>query len=239
MIPPTPQRLRAGLTLIELLAVIAIVAILAAIVFSITRSTIADTRRAQGTANLRSLYAISQTYASEYNGRIIPNRFQNPASGNEPAFTQNWRQMLIDQDYIAAPERLEQNAAALGHPGLVDKYSERFGRATFAMNVRIGYRGAPQTHHGPVAFQQAEHPQRTLFMTSGVYFPGPSNYSEVIWPGGSVSAGTASEPDSGGQVLLLFLDGHVEARPAELIPVGEGFQTTDRLFWRGTYTSLH
>lgn len=243
MHPPDMLRThRAAFTLIELMIVIVILGVLITLVAFVSRSVMSNADRSKATSNLRNLHVIAQNYSNDHNGRIIPNRYQNPRGPGGPGFTQNWRQMLVDLEYITVPDNLERNAGILGHPGLVKKHSVASGESTFAMNVRIGYRANPSSFQGVGTFLQAEHPSRTLFMTSGVFTPGAAathNYPEVIWPTGTPEAGTFPEEDEGGMVLLMFLDGHVEARRPDDIPRTEGFETDERLFWRGTSTSIY
>ena len=222
-------------TLIELLVVLAVVAVLASLIFAMVPKMLASADQAGATSNLRQFYTAARNYASDNNGKIVPNRFQN--SG----ITNNWRQLLVDSGYVEAPDGKERNAKGLGHPGLIRKHGKADGVATFAMNQRVGYRANPAAQHGPRTFLQAQMLSRTLFMTGGVFKPGylaDTAFPEVIWPTGTAEAGTFPEADPSGKVALQFLDGHIEIRSVESIPRNENFNTENRVFWRGTLTGF-
>ena len=222
-------------TLIELLVVLAVVAVLASLIFAMVPKMLASADQAGATSNLRQFYTAARNYASDNNGKIVPNRFQN--SG----ITNNWRQLLVDSGYVEAPDGKERNANGLGHPGLIRKHGKADGVATFAMNQRVGYRANPAAHHGPRTFLQAQMLSRTLFMTGGVFKPGTladTAFPEVVWPTGTAEAGTFPEADPSGKVALQFLDGHIEIRSVESIPRNENFNTENRVFWRGTLTGF-
>ena len=222
-------------TLIELLVVLAVVAVLASLIFAMVPKMLASADQAGATSNLRQFYTAAGNYASDNNGKIVPNRSQN--SG----ITNNWRQLLVDSGYVEAPDGKERNAKGLGHPGLIRKHGKADGVATFAMNQRVGYRANPAAHHGPRTFLQAQMLSRTLFMTGGVFKPGTLAYTafpEVVWPTGTAEAGTFPEADPSGKVALQFLDGHIEIRSVESIPRNENFNTENRVFWRGTLTGF-
>jgi prepilin-type N-terminal cleavage/methylation domain-containing protein len=222
-------------TLIELLVVLAVVAVLASLIFAMVPKMLASADQAGATSNLRQFYTAARNYASDNNGKIVPNRFQN--SG----ITNNWRQLLVDSGYVEAPDGKERNAKGLGHPGLIRKHGKADGVATFAMNQRVGYRANPKPYHGPGTFLQAQMQSRTLFMTGGVFKPGylaDTAFPEVIWPTGTAEAGTFPEADPSGKVALQFLDGHIEIRSVESIPRNENFNTENRVFWRGTLTGF-
>ena len=222
-------------TLIELLVVLAVVAVLASLIFAMVPKMLASADQAGATSNLRQFYTAARNYASDNNGKIVPNRSQN--SG----ITNNWRQLLVDSGYVEAPDGKERNAKGLGHPGLIRKHGKADGVATFAMNQRVGYRANPDGHHGPRTFLQAQMRSRTLFMTGGVFKPGylaDTAFPEVIWPTGTAEAGTFPEADPSGKVALQFLDGHIEIRSVESIPRNENFNTENRVFWRGTLTGF-
>jgi prepilin-type N-terminal cleavage/methylation domain-containing protein len=222
-------------TLIELLVVLAVVAVLASLIFAMVPKMLASADQAGATSNLRQFYTAARNYASDNNGKIVPNRFQN--SG----ITNNWRQLLVDSGYVEAPDGKERNAKGLGHPGLIRKHGKADGVATFAMNQRVGYRANPAAHHGPRTFLQAQMLSRTLFMTGGVFKPGTladTAFPEVVWPTGTAEAGTFPEADPSGKVALQFLDGHIEIRSVESIPRNENFNTENRVFWRGTLTGF-
>jgi prepilin-type N-terminal cleavage/methylation domain-containing protein len=222
-------------TLIELLVVLAVVAVLASLIFAMVPKMLASADQAGATSNLRQFYTAARNYASDNNGKIVPNRFQN--SG----ITNNWRQLLVDSGYVEAPDGKERNAKGLGHPGLIRKHGKADGVATFAMNQRVGYRANPAAQHGPRTFLQAQMLSRTLFMTGGVFKPGTladTAFPEVVWPTGTAEAGTFPEADPSGKVALQFLDGHIEIRSVESIPRNENFNTENRVFWRGTLTGF-
>ena len=222
-------------TLIELLVVLAVVAVLASLIFAMVPKMLASADQAGATSNLRQFYTAARNYASDNNGKIVPNRFQN--SG----ITNNWRQLLVDSGYVEAPDGKERNAKGLGHPGLIRKHGKADGVATFAMNQRVGYRANPATQHGPRTFLQAQMLSRTLFMTGGVFKPGTladTAFPEVVWPTGTAEAGTFPEADPSGKVALQFLDGHIEIRSVESIPRNENYNTENRVFWRGTFTAF-
>ena len=222
-------------TLIELLVVLAVVAVLASLIFAMVPKMLASADQAGATSNLRQFYTAAGNYASDNNGKIVPNRFQN--SG----ITNNWRQLLVDSGYVEAPDGKERNAKGLGHPGLIRKHGKADGVATFAMNQRVGYRANPAAQHGPRTFLQAQMLSRTLFMTGGVFKPGTladTAFPEVVWPTGTAEAGTFPEADPSGKVALQFLDGHIEIRSVESIPRNENFNTENRVFWRGTLTGF-
>ena len=222
-------------TLIELLVVLAVTAVLASLIFAMVPKMLASAYQAGATSNLRQFYTAARNYASDNNGKIVPNRFQN--SG----ITNNWRQLLVDSGYVEAPDGKERNAKGLGHPGLIRKHGKADGVATFAMNQRVGYRANPAAHHGPRTFLQAQMLSRTLFMTGGVFKPGTladTAFPEVVWPTGTAEAGTFPEADPSGKVALQFLDGHIEIRSVESIPRNENFNTENRVFWRGTLTGF-
>ena len=222
-------------TLIELLVVLAVVAVLASLIFAMVPKMLASADQAGATSNLRQFYTAAGNYASDNNGKIVPNRFQN--SG----ITNNWRQLLVDSGYVEAPDGKERNAKGLGHPGLIRKHGKADGVATFAMNQRVGYRANPAAQHGPRTFLQAQMLSRTLFMTGGVFKPGTladTAFPEVVWPTGTAEAGSFPEADPSGKVALQFLDGHIEIRSVESIPRNENFNTENRVFWRGTLTGF-
>ena len=222
-------------TLIELLVVLAVVAVLASLIFAMVPKMLASADQAGATSNLRQFYTAAGNYASDNNGKIVPNRFQN--SG----ITNNWRQLLVDSGYVEAPDGKERNAKGLGHPGLIRKHGKADGVATFAMNQRVGYRANPAAQHGPRTFLQAQMLSRTLFMTGGVFKPGTladTAFPEVVWPTGTAEAGTFPEADPSGKVALQFLDGHIEIRSVESIPRNENYNTENRVFWRGTLTGF-
>ena len=222
-------------TLIELLVVLAVTAVLASLIFAMVPKMLASADQAGLTSNLRQFYTAARNYASDNNGKIVPNRFQN--SG----ITNNWRQLLVDSGYVEAPDGKERNAKGLGHPGLIRKHGKADGVATFAMNQRVGYRANPAAQHGPRTFLQAQMLSRTLFMTGGVFKPGTladTAFPEVVWPTGTAEAGTFPEADPSGKVALQFLDGHIEIRSVESIPRNENFNTENRVFWRGTLTGF-
>jgi prepilin-type N-terminal cleavage/methylation domain-containing protein len=222
-------------TLIELLVVLAVVAVLASLIFAMVPKMLASADQAGATSNLRQFYTAARNYASDNNGKIVPNRFQN--SG----ITNNWRQLLVDSGYVEAPDGKERNAKGLGHPGLIRKHGKADGVATFAMNQRVGYRANPAAQHGPRTFLQAQMLSRTLFMTGGVFKPGTladTAFPEVVWPTGTAEAGSFPEADPSGKVALQFLDGHIEIRSVESIPRNENFNTENRVFWRGTLTGF-
>lgn len=228
-------------TLIELLVVIAITAILASLLMTMLPKMLASADQAAATSNMRQVYVAAKNYANDYNGKILPNRFANYAGAGGPGFSQNWRQTLIDLEYLSAPGNKECNAKSLGHPGLIRTHGSSSGFATLAMNERVGYRANPAPHDGPGTFLQAGAPGRTLFMTGGVFKTGylaDTDYPEVIWPTGTTAAGTFPEPDASGNVVLMFLDGHVEVRKKVSIPTNEAYNTENRMFWRGTLTSF-
>ena len=228
-------------TLIELLVVLAVTAVLASLIFAMVPKMLASADQAGATSNLRQFYTAARNYASDNNGRIVPNRFQNYGGAGGPGFSQNWRQLLVDSGYVEAPDGKERNAKSLGHPGLIRKHGKADGVATFAMNQRVGYRANPDAHHGPRTFLQAQMQSRTLFMTGGVFKPGylaDTAFPEVIWPTGTAEAGTFPEADPSGKVALQFLDGHIEIRSVESIPRNENFNTENRVFWRGTLTGF-
>ena len=85
-------------TLIELLVVLAVVAVLASLIFAMVPKMLASADQAGATSNLRQFYTAARNYASDNNGKIVPNRFQN--SG----ITNNWRQLLVDSGYVEAPD---------------------------------------------------------------------------------------------------------------------------------------
>ena len=222
-------------TLIELLVVLAVTAVLASLIFAMVPKMLASADQAGLTSNLRQFYTAARNYASDNNGKIVPNRFQN--SG----ITNNWRQLLVDSGYVEAPDGKERNAKGLGHPGLIRKHGKADGVATFAINQRVGYRANPAAQHGPRTFLQAQMLSRTLFMTGGVFKPGTladTAFPEVVWPTGTAEAGTFPEADPSGKVALQFLDGHIEIRSVESIPRNENFNTENRVFWRGTLTGF-
>ena len=222
-------------TLIELLVVLAVVAVLASLIFAMVPKMLASADQAGATSNLRQFYTAARNYASDNNGKIVTNRFQN--SG----ITNNWRQLLVDSGYVEAPDGKERNAKGLGHPGLIRKHGKADGVATFAMNQRVGYRANQAAQHGPRTFLQAQMLSRTLFMTGGVFKPGTladTAFPEVVWPTGTAEAGTFPEADPSGKVALQFLDGHIEIRSVESIPRNENFNTENRVFWRGTLTGF-
>ncbi|KRP31632.1 MAG: hypothetical protein ABS32_06645 [Verrucomicrobia subdivision 6 bacterium BACL9 MAG-120820-bin42] len=214
---------------------LAVVAVLASLIFAMVPKMLASADQAGATSNLRQFYTAARNYASDNNGKIVPNRFQN--SG----ITNNWRQLLVDSGYVEAPDGKERNAKGLGHPGLIRKHGKADGVATFAMNQRVGYRANPAAQHGPRTFLQAQMLSRTLFMTGGVFKPGTladTAFPEVVWPTGTAEAGTFPEADPSGKVALQFLDGHIEIRSVESIPRNENFNTENRVFWRGTLTGF-
>lgn len=228
-------------TLIELLVVLAVTAVLASLIFAMVPKMLASADQAGATSNLRQFYTAARNYANDNNGRIVPNRFQNYSGPGGPGFTQNWRQMLVDSGYVAAPDGKERNAKGFGHPGLIRKHGKADGVATFAMNQRVGYRANPAAYHGPRTFLQAQMQSRTLFMTGGVFKPGllaDTAFPEAVWPTGTVEGGSFPEPDDSGNVLLQFLDGHIELRNTQNIPRNENFNTENRVFWRGTFTGF-
>ena len=97
-------------TLIELLVVLAVVAVLASLIFAMVPKMLASADQAGATSNLRQFYTAARNYASDNNGKIVPNRFQN--SG----ITNNWRQLLVDSGYVEAPDGKERNARVSGIP---------------------------------------------------------------------------------------------------------------------------
>lgn len=237
-----PRKPCAAFSLIELLITVAVAAVLASLVIKASSRAITAADRAQAVSNLRQLEVVARTYSKDNNARIIPNRYQNPSGPGGPAFIQNWRQMLVDSEYLSAPQNLARNAKALGHPALYKMHRKSAEFATFAMNQRLGYRAKPETHHGPGTYLQAHYSSRTLFMTGGVYRPGAvadADYPDVIWPTGTPEAGSFPEADSNGEVALLFLDGHVENRKITEIPRAETFNTEGRVFWRGTFDTIY
>ena len=222
-------------TLVELLVVIVLIVTLAGTAFMMLRRVSASADQAVSVSNLRQLGVTARNYANDHNDRIIPNRFQNYAGGGVPGFYENWRQMLVDSEYVSADENEQRNAKDLGHPGLVRKHGKTYGHATFAMNQRLGYRPNPNEFHGAGTYTQASAPDMTLFMTGGVFKTGymmDTDYPEVVWPTGNTASGTFPEPDASGRVMLMFLDGRVELRSFTEIPNNEN-PGRNRMFWRG------
>lgn len=221
-----------GFTLTELLVVIVVLAILASLLVVGIQGVRTRAQIAEASSNLRQIHAMAGLYSNDNRGQILPNRYQNPGQGHR------WQQILVNEGYIQAsrndlqPGQDFRTLKIFGNPAVYAGRPEDAGFATFAMNVRLGHRDSPRGWHGVGSLLQAENPAKTLFLIDGVYREAGNTYNEIVWPNLSPERWGVS-PSVGNDVLLLFLDGHVEKRPYQDVPITEEFGTDNRLFWRG------
>jgi prepilin-type N-terminal cleavage/methylation domain-containing protein len=219
-----------GFTLLELLVTITIIAILAVLTFSITRTMMANGRKAKGMANLRQVSSAMGLYANENN-----NTLPGPCTfGVLPYY--NWNAIPLGAlagflaPYLGYPDLKAQNnyssyetVQALVSPGLANANPQTLqtnaGIPHYIQNNSLKLDGASVRVLGSVTAPWIQQPLR---MTDLVALGGPESVwilSDVDQDVTANSMVTASgwysklplDPVYGSVRLRLYGDGHVGA----------------------------
>jgi len=229
-----------GFTLVELLVIIGIVGILTGLLVQGVSLVRARADQSEALSNLRQLFMATSNYTADNKGRILSNRYQNPSGPGGPGFFVDWRQYLVDEGYVDAPDNLAKNNKIFGNPAVYKKHPD-CGLATFAMNQRVGYRNNPASWHGVGTLFQLVDPSQTFFLTDGKYIEGlpDISFTDVVFPAPSPELHAYGiTPSANNQVCILFFDGRAILLRMNQVPDNEAWNTDNRVFWRGFRTTL-
>lgn len=208
-----PAGIPNGFTLLELLAVIAVVAILATLLFPKVQAMIASGQSTKCMANLRQIGGALASYAADNNGKILP-RSASDVPVSEP---QGWPRRLHSQGYIDNPEVFycpsffPRNSREATKPISGDA-SQTYGMRAWALpGVRLSNVGGGMNYHKSVS---------AVSSPSSFFIVADSVWTSSDWnsQGYGITPGNSSQRvhlRHQKRANTLFLDGHVEAKPAE------------------------
>lgn len=208
-----PPGIRNGFTLLELLAVIGVVAILVILLFAKAPAIIASGQSSKCMANLRVIGGALAAYSADYSGKILPRSADDVPAG-EP---QGWPRRLHSQGYINNPEVFycpsffPRNSREATKPISGDA-SQTYGMRGWALpGARLSNVGGGMNYHKPLS---------AVSRPSSFFIVADSVWTSSGWKsqGYGITPGNSSQRVHLRHQKLantLFLDGHVEAKPAE------------------------
>lgn len=208
-----PAGIHHGFTLLELLAAIGVVAILATLLLAKAPAIIASGQSTKCMANLRRIGGALAAYSADNDGKILP-RSADDVPASEPL---GWPRRLYSQGYIDNPEvfycpsffpRNSREATKL----ISGDASQTYGMRGWALpGVRLSNVGGGMNYHKPLSAVSS--PSTFFIVADSVWTSsGWKSQGYGITPGNSSQRVHLRHQK---QANTLFLDGHVEAKPAE------------------------
>ena len=204
---------RDGFTLVEVLSCVVIILVLAALLMTCAPSIIASAQSTKCTANLRQIGAALGAYTADHNGKILP-RFADDVPSGEP---KGWPRRLQSLGYIDNPEVFycpsffPHNSHEATKP-ITGDASQAYGMRVWSLpGARLGNVGGGMNYHKPVA--SVKDPANFFIVADSVWIgSGWDSQGYGITPGNSSQRVHLRHAR---MANALFLDGHVEAKPAD------------------------
>lgn len=222
-----PLRQCAGFTLVELLIVIAIVGVLAGLIAPSLASAVRTAHEVSCASNLRNLATAVKTYASQHGG-WLPTAEPPNIRAAEAADPRYWFMNPSLLENMGIVLREDTSGKALGPPreGTVlicpshdDPCVSRDGEPrpyglSYGINAVFGLAGRPD-HTEQRCLSEFKKPSETLLFADAW---GRSHAPGVVLYRGCVADHWAFRHN--GRANMAFLDGHVEARGPDDVPMG-------------------
>ncbi len=208
----------AGFTLIELLVVIAIIAVLAALVFPVfTKMKIAG-QKTESISRLRNIFPILQAYTTDHNG-FLPVSYSSATNPRTGGMFGSWMHQLNQEGYIKPQIENLPTSTMFSCPRQLAMFTPGNGDLrTFAMNARIGNNTA-SAWQGARSNLQIARPSQTAFVLSGAWDESRKTFQGVADERYRRDNEMAPEETPfDGSVLILYADGHTDARALDTIP---------------------
>ncbi len=210
----TPENLRGGFSLIELLTVVAIISILAAILIPVTHNVLRAGRTVSDASNLRTIALANQMYAADNAGQSVM-AYGIPPEGGTVLWYQDLRPYLgyekerdKEVNIFISPSDPEEGGR-LASPPIVDwsrrSYSVNYGiRIYVSANV---YKRRTLTTMDPSKMIFACNHKATEIGTHGIMTTSQASMDLIPLDWHSVY----------GSAQFVFIDGHVEMIQVELV----------------------
>ncbi len=231
-----------GFSLVELLVVVALVAVISVLAFRVmsgVRNTQLETRCV---SNLRQLGTALTAYIADHNGGVPPRNLglyradQNPPAARPPATLRAWPGRLLNLGYLENPEVLY--CPAMFPKSLKEaRRDPAAGNACETYGMRIwGIPGRAWDGH-----REEHKPITAVDKPQDFFIIADSLWTSAGWE----CQGYSISPSAKDQVVhlrhnrranALFLDGHVEAKPASYFenlhhPDQQGAYSNNRPFY--------
>lgn len=208
-----------GFTLVELLVVIAIIALLAALVFPLIEKMQAGASQTKAAGNFRQLGAAIMAYAAD-NDQKLPGPLSQMNKSSTSSSIGVW---LYEQIGIPKPTSANEKPLSLLTVPALKKW--KYAKGVLYPAAYTVIRNAPlpdgteiypfglggANRKEPAKLFQVPNPSKTwaIYEAGGSGDPRPQNRRDL-----------PDRPIHGKWRTVLFIDGHVETVPSDVIPVG-------------------